>query len=108
MSTIDDRNYRGKPIEPQMKQQWLDAMRDGGFVKITASLEGNGPKERCALGVLNDVMGWEQDYVELEEVLGSEGVDDVWQVSDGTYGPLEENEDFTRVADWIEQNIPVK
>ena len=104
MSTIDDRNYRGKPIEPQMKQQWLDALRSGAYVKYDAALVGHGPKEHCALGVLNDVMGWQQDYVKVEEVLGDYGTDDVWQANDAEY----DEDNFTRVADWIEQNIPVK
>lgn len=102
MSTIE---YRGKPIEPQMKQQWLDALRSGVYVKYDAALVGHGPKEHCALGVLNDVMGWQQDYVNVEEVLGDHGTDDVWRANDRN---LDKETDFTRVADWIEQNIPVK
>lgn len=104
MSTIDDRNYRGKPIEPQMKQQWLDALRSGAYVKTEVDLGRAGSKHHCALGVLNDVMGWEQSYEpHLMDLLGGRGVDDVFIVNDAEY-----EDDFTRVADWIEQNIPVK
>lgn len=123
-------------IDPILKQQWLNALRSGKYKKGRAALKRVGPDGdvcHCALGVLAEVhpdMYFEDTpnvygdsllydlhgthvypadkrtgYNPLFAVLGTQLVEDTWRTNDR--GEFANDPDFIRMADWVEENVPV-
>lgn len=116
-------DYTGEKMDPEVKVQWLAALRSGNFMQATGELKCDHGS--CCLGVLAEING---DLVPSDKVifspgahkfhnlahpgssshnmvpvgycgLTSEAIDVLWPMNDN------QGKSFTQIADWIEENL---
>ena len=97
-----------KPLTQAEKDKWLRVLRSGEIKKGRGFFRG-GVNKYCALGALHYALGiaLEQEkyvpYFHADAKLGRAVADKIWSLNDIAF---RDDEDFSRLADWIEANVP--
>jgi hypothetical protein len=93
-------------VKRELRDKWVTALRSGEYLQGYAMLHDPDTNRYCCLGVLVDIgkcnTPW-TDYSWCDTVLGG-------SVTTETCIQMNDNGrmSFTKIADWIEQNIPAE
>lgn len=118
------RGYPPKsPLKPELKQQWLYALRSGAFSQTTAYLCRDG-ESFCCLGVLAVIDGKPPEALEEKTILDDVGLAKLLQPNTTPWGMVRDKygfqdvslqqilaakndtgKSFAQIADWIEANL---
>lgn len=86
----------------KVKRKWLAALRGGSWQQIRGALAINGTNNRCALGVLKEVVNCDpSDWRRFARKAGLQDSDGMTIV----YMNDEVRCSFGKIADWIEENV---
>jgi hypothetical protein len=86
-------------MDTQLKAKWTAALRSGEYEQATRTLQTKSGGAFCCLGVLNDILGAQQDYSVPDKLLG-----DFWTLADMNDGNNCERHTFAQIADYIDAN----
>ena len=96
----------GMPIE--VRDRWVAALRSGEYEQTNRTLHDRATGAFCANGVLLDTLSYDWgnsamsgSYKRVNELLGDVNRVRVENLNDG-FGWS-----FERIAEWVEQNVPV-
>lgn len=104
------------PMNPELKQKWVDALRSGEYKQSPGQLYNSANDTYCCLGVLCDVTGIEKavahGYLCYEVQDGTQFVPDIIKVMIPLAVQSElaamndaRNKSFPEIATYIEENL---
>lgn len=94
-------------MDKELKDKWIAALRSGEYKQIQRRLKSS--EGFCCLGVLCEIVGKDQNYIEVRSLLGSAGepergiVERLFRMNDGD--TKVDGKSFPEIADYIEANL---